>query len=262
MNKQMPSLFISHGAPDILLSGHQSIDAMRSLAARLPRPRAIVIISAHWTDDPIGITTGERLPTIHDFSGFQNELYAMQYPAIGDDMLSIDIAQRLEVQGLAYKLHGQRGLDHGAWIPLMAMYPSADIPTVQVSLPTGSLKDLVRLGKALAPLRGEGVLIISSGGSVHNLRALNFQDKTDDWAAQFEQWLCQAVEGNHLDWLISPDKFPETFSRAHPTLEHYAPLIVAWSASEYNMPGRRIHHSFSYGNLGMSFFEFGFQVGT
>jgi len=260
MNKPMPSLFISHGAPDILLSKHEAVDAMRSLAARLPRPRAIVIISAHWADDPIGITTGERLPTIHDFGGFAEELYAMQYPVMGDDELSIEIAQRLKAQGFAHQLHGQRGLDHGAWIPLMAMYPNADIPTVQVSLPIGTLQEHVKLGKALAPLRGEGVLIIGSGGSVHNLRALNVQGKTDEWAAQFEQWLCQAVEGNHLDWLTSPHKFPEAFRRAHPTLEHYTPLIVAWSAGEYNMPGRRIHHSFSHGNLGMSFFEFGFQV--
>ncbi len=260
MNKQMPSLFISHGAPDILLSGHQALDVMRNLAVSLPLPRAIVIISAHWTDDPIGITTGERLPTIHDFGGFADELYAMQYPVMGDDALSFDIAQRLESQGFDHQLHAQRGLDHGAWIPLMAMYPNADIPTVQVSLPVGTMQDLARLGTALSPLRRDGVLIIGSGGSVHNLSALNFQGKTDEWAAQFEQWLCQAVEGNHLDWLTSPDKFPETFRRAHPTLEHYAPLIVAWSASEYNMPGRRIHHSFSYGNLGMSFFEFGFQV--
>ena len=131
MNKQIPSLFISHGAPDILLSRHQAVDAMHSVAARLPRPRAIVIISAHWTDDPIGITTGEQIPTIHDLVGFAEELYAMQYPVMGDDALSINIAQRIKAEGLDHQLHGQRGLDHGAWIPLMAMYPQADIPTVQ-----------------------------------------------------------------------------------------------------------------------------------
>lgn len=260
MHRHMPSLFISHGAPDMLLSGHPAVDFMSSLAGDLPRARAIVIISAHCSDDPIGITTGERLPTIHDFAGFPDELYAMQYPVMGDDALSIDIAQRLEAQGFAFKLHGQRGLDHGAWIPLMAMYPNADIPTVQVSLPVGPMQDYARLGAALSPLRREGVLIIGSGGSVHNLSALNIQGKTDVWAVQFEQWLCQAVEGNHLDWLLSPERFPETFSRAHPTLEHYVPLIVAWGAGGSNMPGRRIHHGFSCANLGMSFFEFGFQI--
>lgn len=260
MNRHMPSLFISHGAPDILLSEHQALDFMRSLADSLPRPRAIVIVSAHWSDDPVGITTGERLPTIHDFAGFADELYTLQYPIMGDDALSTDIAQRLEEQGFAVKLHGQRGLDHGAWIPLMAMYPNADIPTLQVSLPVGSMQDLARLGTALSPLRREAVLIIGSGGSVHNLSELNTEGKTDEWATQFEQWLCEAVEGNHLDWLTLAEKFPQTLHRAHPTLEHYAPLIVAWNAGDNNMPGRRIHHSFSYGNLGMSFFEFGFQV--
>lgn len=263
MKTLLPSLFLSHGAPDILLSEHEAVPALRALGERLPRPRAVVIVSAHWVDEPVGITVGEQLPTIHDFGGFPETLYALRYPARGDDVLSAEVLRRLAGHGMAAQLRGQRGLDHGAWIPLMIMYPEADIPVVQVALPGGAPDELVRLGTALAPLRREGVLIIGSGGSVHNLRALDTAGgHTDDWAVRFEHWLFEAVEGNHFERLISPADFPSTFRRAHPTLEHYAPLVVAWAAGDREAPGRRIHHSFSYGNLGMSCFEFGDQAGA
>ncbi len=253
----MQTFFISHGAPDIILSENPALMALRSLSAGLPRPDAIIIVSAHWIDDPVGITTGEQLNTIHDFGGFPEALYTMQYPARGDDELSRDIARRLQQQGIHYRFHSQRGLDHGAWIPLLIMYPEADIPVVQVSLPAGSLHELAKLGNALSPLRHENVLMIGSGGSVHNLRTLNFTDQTDAWVVEFEDWLRNAVEGNHFDKLITPDTFPENFRRAHPTIEHYAPLIFAWAAADTAQGGKRIHHSVSYGNLGMSAFAFG-----
>jgi 4,5-DOPA dioxygenase extradiol len=252
-----PSLFISHGAPDILLSQQEAVSALRETAARLAVPRAVVVVSAHWIDDPVGITAGGDLPTIHDFGGFPAPLYEMKYPARGDERLTSDITRLLHNYGIASQLAEQRGLDHGAWIPLMIMYPDARIPVVQVSLPTQSFKALVRLGAALRPLRDQGVLVIGSGGSVHNLRALKRDNDTDDWAVQFEKWLLEAVEGNHFERLITPSGLPETFRQAHPSLEHYAPLIVAWAAGDENQPGRRIHHSFTYGNLGMSCFEFG-----
>ncbi len=257
MPHTLSTLFVSHGAPDILIRPEPSVDTLRDLGRRAPEPRGIVIVSAHWISDPIGITAGEQLPTIHDFGGFPSELYALQYPAKGDDTLSRNIASALTAQGIDHELVAERGLDHGAWIPLRFMYPDARIPVVQVSLPAGSLADLAGLGKALARLREDGVLIIGSGGSVHNLHALNRDGRTDDWVLEFEAWLREAVEGNHFDWLITPERFPHTFRRAHPTLEHYAPLIVAWAAGGPDQPGRRVHHSFDYGNLGMSFFEFG-----
>ena len=252
-----PSLFVSHGAPDILLSQHQAVGALQRLAACLPKPRAIVVVSAHWIDHPVGITAGGELKTIHDFDGFPDPLYAVQYPAKGDAELSAEAARLLQGDGFTTRLKQQRGLDHGAWMPLMIMYPAADIPVVQVSLPAGSLDELVRLGSALGPLRRAGVLILGSGGSVHNLRSLKPAGTTDDWAVEFEQWLLDCVEGNHFDRLVTPAEFPETFRRAHPSLEHYAPLIVAWAAGARELPGRRVHHSFSYGNLGMSCFQFG-----
>ena len=252
-----PSLFISHGAPDVLLSTHEALSALRHLAGRLQRPSAIVVVSAHWVADPIGVTIGEALPTIHDFRGFPEALYAMRYPASGDNQIAVQVTRRLQEQRLDYRLYEGRGLDHGAWIPLMTMFPGAEIPVVQVSLPTGSMENLTRLGGALEPLRDQNVLVIGSGGSTHNLRELNRLGRTDAWAIEFERWLCESVENNKFDWVTNPQHFSPVFQRAHPTLEHYAPLVVAWAAGNRNRPGRRLHHSFSYGNLGMSLFSFG-----
>jgi 4,5-DOPA dioxygenase extradiol len=257
MPERLPTLFISHGAPDILIRHQASVDTLKDLGYRLPEPRAVVVISAHWIHDPVGITLGEQLATIHDFGGFPAELYRMQYPARGDDDLSRQLARMLEAQGIASELVSDRGLDHGAWIPLHFMYPDARIPVVQLSLPAGSLQDLVELGKALVSLPGEGVLVLGSGGSVHNLRALNPPGPTEGWAVEFEKWLLEAVEQSHFEWLSQEEEFPLNFQYAHPTLEHYAPLIAAWAAGESDRAGRRIHHSFDYGNLGMSFFAFG-----
>ena len=169
--------------------------------------------------------------------------------------MSRKIARVLETQGIASELVAERGLDHGAWVPLHFIYPDARIPVIQVSLPAGSLQDLVELGEALVPLSEEGVLVIGSGGSVHNLRALNPRGPTEAWAVEFEKWLLEAVEQGHFEWLIQEEMHPLNFQYAHPTLEHYAPLVVAAGGSD--RPGRRIHHSFDYGNLGMSFFAFG-----
>ena len=256
-----PALFVSHGAPDILSSTHESLGALRDLAVRLPRPTAIVVVSAHWVAEPIGVTVGEPLRTIHDYRGFPDELYARQYPASGDRRLATDVTRQLAAQGLDCQVHEARGLDHGAWIPLATLFPAADIPVVQVSLPTGPVANLVRLGAALEALRQCGMLIVGSGGSTHNLRQLNRTGRTDAWAREFEQWLLDHVEHGRFDRLTDPAGFPPLFHRAHPTLEHFAPLLVAWAAGNPAQPGQRLHHSFSYGNLGMSQFAFGAEAG-
>lgn len=255
--RPLPTLFISHGAPDLILSDHVALDAQRTIAARLPKPRTIVIVSAHWMDEPVGITDAGPLATLYDFTGFPDALYSVHYPASGDATLSKQVERHLNHHGITTRRHAQRGLDHGAWLPLMIMYPQADIPIVQIALPRGSLDALTELGHALAPLREQDTLIIGSGGSTHNLRALKLHGGPDAWAEEFEHWLYETVEGNHFERLLSFAELPPTVVKhAHPTLEHYAPLIVAWAAGNPARPGRRIHHSFSYGNLGMSCFEF------
>jgi len=257
MKKTMSTLFISHGAPDIILSRSPAADAMRTLASQRPKPDAIVMVSAHWIDDPIGITAGEQLATHHDFGGFPDALYQMQYPVKGNKNLAEEIQRHLRHNGLESKLHAKRGLDHGAWIPLKIMYPEADVPVAQVSLPAGNLNDFANLGTALSPLRERNILIIGSGGSVHNLHALARNGATENWVLEFENWLLTAIEGNHFARLITPQNFPLSFRMAHPSIEHYAPLIVAWAAADRQKAGKRVHHSVTYINLGMSIFEFG-----
>ena len=253
----IPTLFVSHGSPRILQTEAEDTQSIRRLATQFAKPTAIVVVSAHWIDDPVGISNMHELDTIHDFGGFARELYQLQYPAKGDAALSKQIAELLQQQGIETKLHTDRGLDHGAWVPLMLMYPAADIPVVQVSLAAGNLQQQVNIGEALRPLRAQGVLIMGSGGSVHNLSEMKDNANTDQWAINFEQWLRQAIEGNDFNQLISADKFPPEFRRAHPSIEHYVPVIVAWAAGDRTKAGKRIHHSFSYTNLGMSHYLFG-----
>jgi 4,5-DOPA dioxygenase extradiol len=252
-----PTLFVSHGSPRILQNDAEDTQSIRDLTAQFPKPRAIVVVSAHWIDDPVGISNMEQLDTIHDFGGFARELYEMQYPAKGNAALSQRIAELLQQQGIASKLHANRGLDHGSWVPLMLMYPDVDIPVVQVSLVAGNLEQQVKIGEALRPLREESILIIGSGGSVHNLYEMKENNLTEDWAINFEEWLRQVIEENRFEELISADKFPAEFRRAHPSIDHYVPIIVAWAAGDRAKAGKRIHHSFSYANLGMSHYLFG-----
>ncbi|WP_428604058.1 DODA-type extradiol aromatic ring-opening family dioxygenase [Sedimenticola sp.] len=256
MPSTYPTLFISHGAPDFVLTQQVAVAALKQLGERFPQPRAIVIISAHWIRQPVGITASETHTTIHDFSGFPQALYQLNYPAKGDPELAARVAERLTDCGFDSELTSERGLDHGAWIPLMLSHPEAMIPVVQVSLPSDDLTSCARLGEALAPLRDEDILIIGSGGSVHNLRAMNRIEHTDAWASGFERWLLESVEGNRFENLLNPDRFTPLFETAHPTVEHFAPLLTAWAAADRNRPGKRFHHSFMYGNIGMSMYEF------
>jgi 4,5-DOPA dioxygenase extradiol len=201
--------------------------AIARLAEEIPRPDAIVVVSAHWIDKPIAINRGNQPATIHDFYGFPDPLYQLHYPAKGDSELAQRVAELFNQQELEFKLDDNHGLDHGAWAPLLMMYPDADIPVVQVSLPAGDLAQMVQLGEALSPLREQSILILASGGSVHNLRERDSGGKTADWALEFEDWLEQSITQNRFDDLITPARFPANFSRAHPTADHYVPLIVA-----------------------------------
>lgn len=257
-SRPLPSLFISHGAPDILNSAPKSVEAMRCLAHEFPRPKSILVVSAHWMENPVGVTGCGSLETIHDFSGFSPELHARQYTAHGDGDTVSAIRKLLESRGIELQVHEQRGIDHGAWIPLSIIYPDADIPVVQLSLPVGVFADVAKIGKAIAPLRDEDVLIVGSGGSVHNLRRLKPSGPPDSWALGFEQWLQETIECNHFQRIIEPGRFTTYYAIAHPTPEHLAPLVLAWAAGDATRPGKRLHEGFSYGNLGMSNYLFGF----
>lgn len=251
---KQPSLFLSHGAPDLLLSDDPSLAFFEQLGKRSPAPEAIVVISAHWIADPVQVSTAPHYKTIHDFGGFSKELYSLTYPANGAPELAAGIIDLLSSNGIAVEANASRGLDHGVWIPLKAIYPNADIPVVAVSLP-GTLEGCVALGEAIAPLRERGVLIIGSGGSVHNLSKMNHTGKTDQWAVNFTHWLTEVVSSGSKARLLDSHNYPAEFSIAHPSVEHLAPLFVSLGAGA-GQPGRLIHDGYMYGNIGMACYQF------
>lgn len=256
--KAFPTLFVSHGSPMLMLTvDDPEYLAIANLANEIPRPDAIVVVSAHWIEKPVSINHRTQPDTIHDFYGFPESLYQLKYPARGNAELSQRIAELLTQQDIDFKIDENHGLDHGAWAPLLMMYPNADIPVVQISLPAGDLGQMVQLGEALAPLREQSILILASGGSVHNLRERDSGGKTADWALEFEDWLKQSITQNRFDNLITPTRFPANFSRAHPTADHYVPLVVAWAAGGKHQPGQLLHQGFCYDNIGMSHYRFG-----
>lgn len=230
----MPALFVSHGAPTYALEPGLAGAQLAVLARKLAKPRAIVVISPHWMTRGIQITATERPQTIHDFGGFPRSLYSLQYPTSGDPTLALQIQQRLADQGLSAHLDMQRGLDHGAWVPLLHLYPDADVPTVQVSLPFDTNEaQAFAMGRALAPLAHEGILIIGSGSLTHNLYEVRLDDADAEaaaYAAEFVNWVRQAVLAGDENRLLNTLKSAPHAHRAHPTTEHFLPLLVAAGA--------------------------------
>ncbi len=259
-NTPLPALFLSHGAPTLALSDNPAHRFLAGLGAELGRPEAIVMISAHWDTPVVQVTTGARHETIHDFYGFPEPLYALRYPAPGAPALAADVIERLRAAGLDAGGDEQRGLDHGAWVPLLLMYPDADIPVVQVSLQSrlGPAHHLA-LGQALAPLRGQRVLVVGSGAATHNLR--DFRGQSEDsvppaYARAFADWLADTVvNGSTVQLRDYRSQAPEAVSN-HPTEEHYLPLLAARGAA-LNEPARALHRSYCYGILAMDNYAFG-----
>lgn len=195
-----PSLFISHGSPTLALEPGESGPALAQLAASLPRPRAIVMVSAHWESHELIVNGNPQPETWHDFGGFAAELFAMQYPAPGLPELTRTIVELLAANGLPARIDSRRPFDHGVWVPLSLMYPQADIPVVQVSLPSRQGPALqTQVGRALAGLREQGVLIIGSGSITHNLYDLDWSagpDSVERWAVEFRDWMIDKLQCN------------------------------------------------------------------
>ncbi|HUT50076.1 MAG TPA: class III extradiol ring-cleavage dioxygenase [Alphaproteobacteria bacterium] len=264
MTPPLPSLFISHGAPTLPLEDIPVTHFLRGLADTLPRPRAILMVSAHW-ETPRPTLGGDTNPkTIHDFYGFPDALYELAYPAPGAPELAARTAALLETAGFEARIHPRRGLDHGAWNPLMLAYPEADIPVVQLSIQTaqGPAHHLA-LGRALASLRNEGVLVIGSGNTTHNLgdprRAATHVAPPDDVRA-FDDWLVAAVAEGRCDDLLDYRARAPAAAHQHPTEDHLLPLFVAMGAAASNgtaPQGRLLHQSYCLAILAMSAFAFG-----
>ena len=251
----LPTIFVSHGAPTLVIEPLPTHDFLIELGKTLPRPQAILCVSAHWEAAEPMLSGVAQPETIYDFYGFPDELYQMHYPAPGSPALAKRTAIMLMQAGFSAMTHPERGLDHGAWAPLKLMYPQADIPVVQLSVQSrqGAAHHLA-LGKALQPLRQEGVLILASGGATHNLLAFRGQPAdapVQEYAAAFDAWLETCIAEGRDDLLVDYLNQGPSARRNHPTPEHFLPLLVAAGAGAH---GKRIHHTFEHGILSMAAF--------
>ncbi len=254
----LPSLFISHGSPMLALQPGASGPALQRLAADLPRPRAIVVMSAHWESRELLVSGSPAPETWHDFGGFPRELFAVQYPAPGDPALAQQIVELLADDGLPARLDNQRPFDHGTWVPLSLMYPAADIPVVQVSLPSHMGPALqTRIGQALRSLREQGVLLIGSGSITHNLGELDWRagpQSIEPWAGDFRDWVVDKLSAQDETALHDYRKQAPYAERSHPSDEHLLPLYFARGAGgEFSIA----HQGFTLGALGMDIYRFG-----
>ncbi len=225
----MPVLFQAHGAPP-LLDDPGWIAELAAWGKALPRPRAIVVVSAHWEARPLSIGAVRPLPLIYDFYGFPEKFYRLQYAAPGAPAVAQRIRDLMTAANIAWVDEPTRGLDHGTYIPLMCMYPEAELPVLQVSLPSEDPAELFAMGQALAPLRSEGVLLIGSGFLTHNLRALRLTE-TPGWARDFDGWSAEVVERHDVDALLDYRNRAPGVREALPTHEHFVPVIVAAGAA-------------------------------
>ncbi|SNS87725.1 4,5-DOPA dioxygenase extradiol [Noviherbaspirillum humi] len=257
----LPTLFISHGSPMLALEDSPARRFLLELGAALPRPRAIVVASAHWeTAGAPAVGFAAQPETIHDFGGFPPALFSLQYPASGDAGVAERVASLLDQAGFASRRDAGRGLDHGAWVPLRLMYPQADIPVLQVSiLRNAGPQAHARLGEALAPLRNEGVLVIGSGSLTHNLyefRGQSIDAPVPGWVGEFGEWMHRALQSGERDALFDYRRLAPHAVRNHPTEEHLLPLYVAMGAAGDGSRATRLHASVEYGVLAMDVYAF------
>jgi 4,5-DOPA dioxygenase extradiol len=258
--KTLPPLFVSHGSPMFALEPGQAGPLLSQLGRDLPRPRAIAVISPHWMTRGSAVCVAAQPETIHDFGGFDPRLYQMQYPASG----SIEYAQRaielLAKAGWNPAATERWGLDHGTWVPLTYLYPQADIPVFQISLPAGlSTAQAFAYGQAISALSDEGVLIIGSGSLTHNLGEFRGQAAdapVQPYVRSFVDWVRAAVIAGDSEQLIRTFEVQPNAHRAHPTDEHYLPLLVAMGAAQ-GRAGQCIDGGVTHGILSMDSFVFG-----
>jgi 4,5-DOPA dioxygenase extradiol len=258
----LPTLFLSHGAPNLLLQENSTTRFLSTLSREVPLPKAVLVASAHWVSDQPLVDSSRRPHTIHDFQGFEPELYQRSYPAPGAPEVALRVAHCLSDAGLTCSRE-ERGLDHGAWVPLSLAWPKAELPVLQVSLqPALGAEHHLALGRALAPLAGEGVLVIGSGSATHNLRELGQGEQPVDWARRFDDWLVARCEDGELGALVRYRREAPQAVRNHPTEEHYFPLLVALGAAGLAPRAKVLHRAFMYGSLSMTALRFDRVLGA
>jgi 4,5-DOPA dioxygenase extradiol len=257
---RLPSVFVSHGAPTFALepglAGPQLTQLGRSLAGLT---RAVLVVSPHWMTRDVAVSTTAAPQTVHDFGGFPSALYRMQYPAPGHPELAQAAADLLAAAGHRVTLDAQRGLDHGAWVPLLHMFPAADLPVFQVSMPASLDSEAAwELGATLAPLANRGVLIVGSGSLTHNLYEFRQGHGHDEaYATEFVHWIRSAVLTHDRDSLVHALARAPHAARAHPSADHFLPLLVAAGAGAVGAPVTVLPGGITHGVLSMESYQFG-----
>jgi 4,5-DOPA dioxygenase extradiol len=230
---RMPVLYLSHGAPP-LADDEVWTGELGRWGSDMPRPSSILVVSAHWEAAPTTVGATETVPLTYDFWGFPEHYYQVSYAAPGAPGLAADVTKLVARPGSPVHSDPNRGLDHGAYVPLVEMFPEADVPVLQMSMPSLDPLELFELGRHLAPLRDQGVLIIGSGFTTHNLREAVFGDVSGaapQWGREFDDWARRTVESGDIDAILDFEHHAPAARRAHPRTEHWAPLYVALGAT-------------------------------
>ena len=233
---RMPAIYLSHGAPpladDALWTGQ-----LAGWSASLPRPASVLMVSAHWEAAPLALGATTTVPLVYDFWGFPEHYYQVKYPAPGAPALAGDVRKLLRAASMPVADLPDRSLDHGAYVPLVEMYPQADVPVLQISMPTLEPGDLFEIGRKLAPLRDAGVLIVGSGFFTHNLRAMSTSGAVPAVMAEFDHWGAEALAHGDIDALLDFQRKAPAARQAHPRTEHFAPLFVTLGAASGDLTG-------------------------
>jgi 4,5-DOPA dioxygenase extradiol len=254
-----PVFFISHGAPTFALEPGALGPRLGALGAQLSSVTAVLVVSPHWQTQGVRVMATAAPETVHDFGGFPSALYELRYPAAGHPQYAAQAAQLLADAGFVVGLEERRGLDHGAWVPLRYLLPRAEVPVFQVSMPHAlDAAGAVKLGRALAPLRESGVLIVGSGSLTHNLYEFRQSGAAaQDYAHEFTQWIRQAVTRHDMEALLNYRQRAPQAERAHPTEEHFLPLLVALGASGDSEAAQVIDGGITHGVLAMESYVWG-----
>jgi 4,5-DOPA dioxygenase extradiol len=256
----LPAIFLSHGSPTLPLVDCPARDFLKGFGASIERPKAILVASAHWETKEPTVNAVPVNDTIHDFYGFPRELYAMHYPAPGSTEIAKAVQEQLATAAIKSQTDTQRGLDHGAWVPLLLMYPEADIPVVQLSVQSHlGPEHHETVGKALRSLREQGVLIVGSGSFTHDLsefRGRSLDEPAPDWVTGFADWFDTALREHREADLLAYRRQAPFAVKNHPTEEHLLPLFVALGAGSPGGGIEHLHSSVTHGVLRMDAYAF------
>ncbi|WP_440116271.1 DODA-type extradiol aromatic ring-opening family dioxygenase [Paenibacillus sp. QZ-Y1] len=256
----LPAFFIAHGSPALAVESNDYTHFLNQLGDRLPAPKAIVVFTAHWDCPEPSVTMDDTHQTLHDFYGYPSNMYTMDYPAPGQTELANEICALFTRSNLPYQPIRGRGLDHGVWVPLLHMYPQANIPVIAVSVDSlRSPQEQYDIGRMLEQLRHDDVLIIGSGGTVHNLRMLGSDDEPQDWAVEFDNWIGERLEQWNTRELFQYEKKAPHARMAVPSYgtEHLAPLFYAMGTADISRSAKRLFQSYPYGTLSLNCWQFG-----